>query len=276
MHAHLSFNQQIKAVSEANLNAVSSASLYGRGVFTTVAIYKSKPFQWRIHWERLTQNASKISLDVSELNESLLQKSFDELIAANTIKNGRARITIFDSRFGAIWNFESEKKIDVLITTADFGQPKEMLNLTSSAFSVNTESPLTNIKSCNYLENLLALEDAKRRGFDEALRLNQRGEIVSAAMANVFWVKNEAAFTPSLKTGALNGTTRNFVLSLAEELNLKVFEVENSIDNLLNADEIFLTSVGLKIVPVSNFENRAFGKTFAQKLIDAYDAKTSA
>ncbi|MBC7798565.1 MAG: aminotransferase class IV, partial [Pyrinomonadaceae bacterium] len=220
MHEHLSFNQQIKAVSEANLNAVSSASLYGRGVFTTIAIYKSKPFQWRVHWERLTQNAAKISLDVSELNESLLQKSFFELIAANTIENGRARITIFDSRFGAIWNFENEKSIDVLITTADFGQPKATLNLMTSKFSVNTESPLANVKSCNYLENLLALEDAKRRGFDEALRLNQRGEIVSAAMANVFWVKNEAIFTPSLKTGALKGTTRNFVLNLAKELNL--------------------------------------------------------
>jgi branched-subunit amino acid aminotransferase/4-amino-4-deoxychorismate lyase len=107
------------------------------------------------------------------------------------------------------------------------------------------------VKSCNYLEKILAKGEAKRRGFDEAIQLNERSEIVSACMANVIWQKHGRLFTPSLKTGCLGGTTREFVLE-----NSDCDEVEVGLEELRSADEIFLTSAGIGIVQVAEFEGR--------------------
>ena len=132
------------------------------------------------------------------------------------------------------------------MTTGDLREVPDKLRLTVSPFLVNSTSPLAGIKSCNYLENILALEEAKKRGFDEAVRLNERGEIVAACLANIFWRKNEQLFTPSLATGCLAGTTREFVLE-----NETGFETKAGLEVLKNADEIFLTSAGLGICKIS-------------------------
>ena len=86
------------------------------------------------------------------------------------------------------------------------------MTLTVSPYRINSKSPLAGVKSCNYLENILAWEAAKAHGFDEAIRLNEKGEIASACLANVFWKKNGEIFTPPLETGCLKGTTRGYVL----------------------------------------------------------------
>jgi branched-subunit amino acid aminotransferase/4-amino-4-deoxychorismate lyase len=118
------------------------------------------------------------------------------------------------------------------------------LRLTVSPFLVNSTSPLAGVKSCNYLENLLSLEEAERRGFDEAIRLNEKQEIVSAGAANVFWIKNKKIHTPALETGCLAGTTREF---LSE--NIAVHEVKSRLNEIIEADEVFLTSAGIGVCP---------------------------
>jgi len=97
----------------------------------------------------------------------------------------------------------------------------------------------------------MAREEGKRRGFDEAIRLNERGEIASACMANVFWLKEERLYTPSLKTGCLAGTTREFVLE-----DLECIEVEAGVETLDQVDAIFLTSAGLGVAQAANFEGK--------------------
>jgi branched-subunit amino acid aminotransferase/4-amino-4-deoxychorismate lyase len=98
---------------------------------------------------------------------------------------------------------------------------------------------------------LIAKDEAKSRGFDEAIQLNERGEIASACMANLFWLKRGKLLTPSLKTGCLAGTTREFVLE-----SLDCEEIEAGIDELRNADQIFLTSAGLGVAPVAEFDGQ--------------------
>ena len=132
------------------------------------------------------------------------------------------------------------------MTTADFQKSADELRLTVSPFPVNSKSPLANIKSCNYAQSLLALEDAGKRGFDEAIRLNEKGEIVSASMANIFWVIGDNIFTPALETGCLAGTTREFLME-----NFPVSETNSSLEELSKANEVFLTSAGLGICAAS-------------------------
>ena len=243
MHNFVGFNHQIIPAETAFLSAISSAALYGRGIFTTVAIYNSKPFLWEKHWRRLIENSQKIGVNLSEFSEETVENQLSEIIIKNSFTRGRARLTFFDESQTALWQTNSERKTNFLIQTGDFRKIKNNLRLTVSPFRVNSTSPLVGVKSCNYLENILASEAAKNRGFDEAIRLNEKGEIVSACLANLFWKKGGAIFTPSLETGCLKGTTREFVLEnfAVEEKKAELIEIEK-------ADEIFLTSAGIWIV----------------------------
>ena len=253
MHKFVSFNQQIVSAKNAFIPAVSSAAFYGKGIFTTIALYNSKPLQWEKHWQRLIENAEKIGIDLSELHEKFIKISLSEIIEKNKVTNARARLTFFDESSNKIWQSESKRKTSFLITTADFRGISEGFHLAVSPFLVNSTSPLANVKSCNYLENILALEDAKTKGFDEAVRLNEHGEIVSASMANVFWTKNGEIFTPSLATGCLAGTTRSFVLE-----SFIVNETKASLTKLENADEVFLTSAGIGVAKVKSLNEKTF------------------
>lgn len=227
--------------------------LYGKGVFSTIAVVEKKAFLWEKHWLRLLGNAAKLEIDLSNFDETSVRNSLAREIQNSELENGRSRITFSDESPTKIWGGNSEKKTGLSIIV---GQPRlvrEHFKLTISPHNLNTTSPLVGIKSCNYLEPLMSLEEANNRGFHEAVRLNERGEVASTCMANVFWLNDEKLFTPSLKTGCLAGTTREFVLE-----NLECEEVVSGIDAVGDADAIFLTSAGLGVVEVADFEGRMF------------------
>jgi branched-subunit amino acid aminotransferase/4-amino-4-deoxychorismate lyase len=249
MHDLVTFNGELIASAKAFVSAVSSAGLYGKGIFTTIAVYDRKPFLWEKHWKRLESNAGILSIDVSEFVEATVKNSLGEIINENGVETGRARITFFDESPSAIWPFEPSRKTSLLITTADLRVPSQHFRLGISPNRINSTSPLAGIKSCNYLDKILALDKAKARAFDEAIQLNERGKIASACIANVFWLKDEKLYTPSLKTGCLPGTTREFILE-----NLECEEVETGLETLKNADAIFLTSAGIGVVRAAEFD----------------------
>jgi branched-subunit amino acid aminotransferase/4-amino-4-deoxychorismate lyase len=133
-------------------------------------------------------------------------------------------------------------------------------------------SPLAGIKSLNYLEHVLAWEEAQSRDFDEAVVLNERGEIVSATTANLFWAKNGTLHTPTLSTGALAGITRECVIDIANKHFIPLLEGIYEMNDLTDADEIFLTSSSLGVAPITTFDFRRYSeggltKTIAQAFI---------
>jgi branched-subunit amino acid aminotransferase/4-amino-4-deoxychorismate lyase len=230
---------------------VASDRLYGKGVFTTIAIDDGEPFLWEKHWRRLTANTAKLGIDISGYDEPSVANSLSKVIEKNNVSNGRARVTFFDESSSEIWDGAGEKKTGLSIITAGPRTIPDKFRPTISPYRVNSTSPLVGVKSCNYLEHLMAFDEARSRGFDEAIRLNERGQIASACMANVFWGKNEKLYTPCLKTGCLPGTTREYILE-----NLSCEEVEVGIEALTAADAIFLTSAGLGIVQAAALEGR--------------------
>lgn len=253
MHEFVSFNHQLISAKNSFLSTLSPAVFYGKGIFTTVAIYNSKPFLWEKHRRRLIENAKKIGVDLSGFSERKIINSLSDIISENKIIAGRARLTFLDESSISIWQSEQKRKTSFFINTADFHKISENFRLTVSPFQTNSTSPLANVKSCNYLENMLASEDARSTGFDEAVRINERGEIVSACLANVFWSKDGEIFTPSFETGCLAGTTREFVLE-----NYSVKKIKADLSELNEADAIFLTSAGIGIVQVSEFQEKKF------------------
>src|ERR1043166_6959673 len=241
MHPVIYLNKSMVEATKARVAPVSSAMLYGRGVFTTLAIYNSQPFLWSKHWQRL---------------------------AAHAIILARSGSDIWKTRM------PGAKKTDLLIMT---GEPQKIastgVSLAVSPYRTNTVSPLVGIKSLNYLEHVLSWEEAQSRDFDEAVVLNERGEIVSATTANLFWAKNGTLHTPALSTGALAGITRECVIELANQRFIPLLEGSYEMQDLTEADEIFLTSSSLGVAPVTTFDFRRYSSEgrITTTIVHAFD-----
>lgn len=246
MHARIIHNERLMEVGRAQLPALTSTTLYGRGVFTTLAIYRGRPFLWPEHWARLTVHAERCGVRSSHFDQETVGRALVKLIEANEVEDGRARITLLTRALRGVWKEKAAGgavETDLLIMTGDARPaPEEGLALTLSPYRLNSLSPLAGVKSVNYLEHIISLEEAQARDFHEAVVLNERGEIVSATMANIFWVTRGTIHTPALATGALAGTTRARIITLAEELAFPVVEGTYDTSDLSDADEIFLTS----------------------------------
>jgi 4-amino-4-deoxychorismate lyase len=261
VHAIIYLNKSMVDAAKARVAPVSSAMLYGRGVFTAVAIYNGKAFLWPRHWERLTEHAKRLSISCEECDEKSVGGALQKLISVNRVQNGRARVILLGRSSRHVWQAKppGPRKTDLLIMT---GEPQRVsqsgVTLAVSPYRFNTLSPLAGIKSLNYLDHVLSWEEAHARDFDEALMLNERGEIVSATMANIFWVKDGTVYTPALSTGALAGVTRNCVIELASKHYIPLVEGVYEMQDLTDADEIFLTSASLGVAIVTTFDFRAY------------------
>ena len=261
MHPVIYLNKTMVEATKARVAPVSSAMLYGRGVFTTLAIYSGNPFLWSRHWQRLTTHAAKLDIDYTGCTENGVGDALKKLISVNQVKDGRARVILLARSGRDLWKTKMPggKKTDLLIMTGDPPKaPPNGYSLAVSPFRTNTVSPLTGIKSLNYLNNVLAWEEAQSRDFDEAVVLNERGEIASATTANIFWVKDGTVHTPSLSTGALAGITRECVMNIASKHFIPLLEGVYEMAHLTDADEIFLTSSGLGVARVTTFDFRRY------------------
>jgi len=238
--------------------------LYVRGVFTTLAIHNTRPFRWSRHWGRLVDHAAKLNIELGSLTEKNVGEALRKLIAVNEVERGRARVILLARHGRDIWKTKEHggPKTDLLILTSDPHLVRaEGLSLAVSPYRVNTYSAFAGVKSLNYLEQVLAWEEAQERDFDEAVMLNERGEIVSATMANIFWVKNGTVHTPSLGIGTIAGVTRGAVIELAEKHFLPVIEGIYEMGDLTEADEIFLTSASLGFAVITTFDFRRYSLT---------------
>ena len=111
----------------------------------------------------------------------------------------------------------------------------------------------------NYLNSILATQDAKQKGFDEAILLDQSGNVSEAPGENIFLVKNDELTTPPLSSSALDGITRRSVITLAKDLNLKIRERKVSKKELKLSDEIFLSGTAAEITPIIKIDKKKIG-----------------
>lgn len=241
MDRFLSFNFEISDTDSATIPAASGAALYGRSLFTTIALRHGRLFLWPKHRRRLSVHAKALGITLAESLLDSIGVEIERLVSANDRADGRVRVTLFD-RAAELWQDEQRSGIDVLIMSAPTRVVSAPLRLTVSPFRIHTSSPVAGLKCGNYLEPLAAFNEARGRGFDECLRFNERGEIVSASLANVFWTRGGDVFTPAIETGCLAGTTREFLIEEA-----RVHEIAASVSELETADEIFLTSAGIGV-----------------------------
>jgi branched-subunit amino acid aminotransferase/4-amino-4-deoxychorismate lyase len=262
MHPLIFHNDRIVDVAQTRIAPTVAGVLYGWGVFTTLRIYDGKPFAFDLHWKRLVQHASKARVPVP-FDIKRARRALDKLIEANLVEQGRARLTLLKGDAGT-WTVGGSESEFLIFTASETRRARAELALTLSPYRVLSTNLLAGVKQTALLENLFALDEARSRDFNEAVLLNERGEIVSATAANIFWVQGDEVFTPSLGTGCVAGVTRHFVHEIAVRWKLHVVEGGFTVKSLLDAREVFLTSTAREIAIVSSFDAREYSNRQAR------------
>lgn len=246
----------------AQIAATSAATLVGWGVFTTIGVWNTKPFALDSHLERLRHDAAKAQIEYSITDETLAQ-AVNDVLAANDIKRGLARITITQRGDGR-WNDSSGSDVSIVSQKLPTSTRLHDLRVTLSPFRLHSERATSGIKTTSYLDYQMAWMEAQSRGFDEVILLNERDEICEGARSNIFWVRGQTLCTPHLSSGCLPGIARALLLNWAHEENIETREDHFSLTDLLAADELFFSSaaVGLRLVRELSCETT---KVFAQQ-----------
>ena len=255
-----------KFYSEANakVSVFDHGLLYGDGIFEGIRFYNGRVFRLEQHLERLWNSARSICLDIpmtrQEMTEALL-----ETIRQNGLRDGYVRLVVTRGVGNLGLNPEQCKNPSVIIIVAtialyheDFYR-KGLSIVTVATRRSNPASLNPAVKSLNYLNNVMARIEANLASADEALMLNDAGNVAECTADNVFVIKHGQIFTPPITAGALQGITRSVVFDIAGEFGSKVIEADFTRHDIFVADECFLTGTAAEIVPVVKADGRVIG-----------------
>ena len=228
-----------RIVEELTLPATGGGWLLGDGAFESLRTYDSKPFALQRHLERLAQTAKSMEISLPELD--LIRTGVRSVIQENQVSPfGRLRITLVSDG-------------NLVITHVPFNLEAKGLKLTTS-HSIQFSSRLSaGLKTISYAENSMALRRAQRDGFDDVVFVNEHGQIVETALANIIWFDGKDWSTPSLASGCLPGVTRSLLIE-----NFGVREAEMTPSGLIEVQALAITSSVREIVPVEKYESKLF------------------
>jgi branched-chain amino acid aminotransferase len=255
-----------KFYSEANakISVFDHGLLYGDGIFEGIRFYNGRVFRLEEHLERLWDSARSICLEIPMTHEEMSEAVL-ETIRQNHLHDGYIRLLVTRGIGNLGLNPEQCKSPSVIIIAAtialyheDFYR-KGLSIMTCATRRSNPASLNPAVKSLNYLNNVMARIEANLAGADEALMLNDAGNVAECTADNVFIIKRDQIFTPPITAGALRGITRSIVFEIAAEFGLSVVEADFTRHDVFVADECFLTGTAAEIVPVVKADGRLIG-----------------
>jgi branched-chain amino acid aminotransferase len=249
---------------EAKVSVYDHGLLYGDGVFEGIRVYRGKVFRLKEHIERLYDSARSIWLDIPISRDEMIE-AVNTTVKANAKRDGYIRLVV--TRGSGSLGLDPRKTTDpqVIIIVDDISlYPPELyehgLEIVTAATIRNHPNALNpRIKSCNYLNNILAKIEGVRAGCVEALMLNHKGEVAECTGDNIFLVKHGVLKTPPVDAGILEGISRNAVIELARAANIPVAETALLRHDVYIADECFLTGTAAEVVPVVKCDDRVIG-----------------
>ena len=237
--------------------------LYGDGIYETMRVYDRAIFKLHEHLQRLFRSASLIGLSIPLESDSLKISVYETLIA-NGFKNAYIRVTVSRGRGAIGLDPDLCREPTTVIIAQEFKDyPQTFYNDGISLIIAETKRNLREaidprIKSLNFLNNILAKIEAKKRGAYEAVMLNASGKVTEGTISNIFFYKNGILCTPSPDCGILDGITRGIVIDLAKRADLRVKEGKFRKDDLYSADEVFITNTTTEVMPVSKIDDRRY------------------
>jgi len=250
---------------EAKISIFDHGFLYGDGVFEGIRAYGGRVFKLSEHLRRLYNSAKAIALKIP-LKEEELKEKILETLRKNNLTDAYIRLIV--SRGEGDLGLDPHKcpRASVIIITDKIKiYPEELYKKGLAVITASTRRNIPSaldpqIKSLNYLNNILAKIEAKLREAPEAIMLNKDDYVAECTGDNIFMVKEKILFTPPLGVGILKGITRDVVIELAREENVLVKEEPFTLATLYGAEECFLTGTAAEIIPVTRVDGRVIGR----------------
>ena len=249
---------------DAKVSVFDHGLLYGDGVFEGIRSYNCLVFKLKEHIDRLYASAQGISLKIPMKKEEMV-KAIITTLKANKLKDAYIRLVVTRGKGDLGLDPNNCSKPTIFIITDKIAlYPADLYKKGLRIVTVPTrrnipEALNPQIKSLNYLNNILGKIEAVRAGVSEAVMLDQNGFVTECTGDNIFMIKNKTLLTPPVHAGVLNGITRSVVLTLAPKVGLKAQESTLTRFDLFTADELFLTGTAAEIIPVVEMDGRMIG-----------------
>jgi branched-chain amino acid aminotransferase len=249
---------------DAKISVFDHGLLYGDGVFEGIRVYSGRVFELQAHIERLYNSAKVIRL-VIPMSKQKLINAVGKTVEANDVIDGYIRLVVTRGVGTLGINpFVCEKSNLIIIADNIQLYPEELYDKGMKVISATTvrNHPLSlppQVKSLNYLNNIIAKIEAMDNDVPEAIMYNHEGYVAEATGDNVFIVKKGVVFTPPVEAGALEGITRSVVIRLAREEKLEAAEKNLTKFDLYTCDELFLTGTAAEVIGVVEIDGRVIG-----------------
>lgn len=250
IHRFVFHNDHLSPVEDVRLSPGQAGLLNGWGLFTTMRIVSGIPFAFERHWRRLVRDAERIHCPFP-FNGDAVRSKLDELLRANQVREGCARIYAIYNQVGFWRSDENFPRVDLIIYSSDLPSYREPVKLGLRENGRHAASPLAGVKVTSWLNNVWSLYEARQAGCDEVVMLNERGEVAECTAANIFCARGDRVYTPPLTSGCLEGVTRSILLEIGARVGAPVEERVLLPEDLYSADEVFISSTNRSMLGVS-------------------------
>jgi branched-chain amino acid aminotransferase len=265
--------------SEARISVFDHGLLYGDGVFEGIRFYNGRIFKLEEHIRRLFDSAKAIVIDMPWTREEVCRFTC-ETVAANGLTDGYIRLVVTRGK-GSLGLNPFQCPVPSMFIIADTIQlyPEEHYLKGLSIVTCGTRRPppaalMPQVKSLNYLNNIMAKVEAIQAGALEAVMLNEQGYVAECTGDNLFILKNGTLHTPLINDGALDGITRATIIELAATLGIPLVEKSLTRYDIYTADECFLTGTAAEVIPVVAYDRRVIGDgtpgPVTRRVLEAY------
>jgi branched-chain amino acid aminotransferase len=275
IHRYVFHNEQLVPIEKSRWSPGQAGLICGWGLFTTVRIVRGEAFAYERHWRRLEKDSALTRLPLT-YSGAKVRLHLQEVIRANKVQDGCARIYLVWNTVGGWRSDESMPDVDLVITTAGLPHFPDLVRLAVREHGRHAASALAGVKTISWLSSVWAAAEAQREGFDEVVLLNERGEVSECTATNLFAVKGDKVLTPPLSSGCLEGVTRGVLMEVAPEAGTSVAEQTLRLEDLYSADEVFISSTNRNVIGVKEIAGHtiANGQTgpLTKKLDEVFEA----
>jgi len=269
-------NGELVDAGKASVSVSDSGLLYGAGLFETMRTRNGKVFALKDHLDRLFFSAKTLSIDIG-CDKEYIADAIGKVLRANGLKDARMRLTVTG---GSMSQSAEDRKSTLLITAAKLAAyPPEYYRkgvmVLLCPYRQNPNDPTCGHKVTSYFPRMMGLKFAHEKGAAEALWFTTDNRLAEGCISYVFLVKDSVLYTPPVSTPVLAGVARKAVCRIAVDNSIELVEKDLYIDDVLSAEEIFLTNAIMQVMPVNSVEKHTVSEgkigPMAKKLKKSFD-----
>lgn len=252
-------NGQLVRKDKAVISPFDHGYLYGVGLFETLRVYNGHPFLLIDHIERLKTGLHLLGIE-HRWSIDDWKAAIAELLRANQYEDAYIRMNVSAGQAELGLTSEQYKQPTTIIFSKPLSANEQFREKEGVILRTRRNTPETpfRLKSHHFLNNVIAKQELGNQPNREGIFLDEKGNVAEGIVSNIFWVKDGVVYTPSLKTGILNGITRQFVCFLLKQKGIEVQEGLFSVEHVYAADEVFMTNSIQEVVPFAVVNERHF------------------